>query len=98
MRLLQRGSDKAIEQLDMGARRDFRHDASVRRVLLELGAHNVGKDRAVSVGLKPHNRGSGLVATRLNAENREAGLFLLRMHKNISADRAPLHDPDCNPS
>ena len=98
MGFLQRGPDKAVEQLDMRARRDFGDHAPVRRVLLELCAHDVREDRAASVGLQPHDRGGGLVATRLYAEYRKAGLFLLHMHKNIFADRAPLHDPDCNPS
>ena len=67
----QRLGDQDIEQLDMGARRDLRHDAAERGVQRKLRAHHIGEDDALAACLTPHQGGGGLVAARLDAEHDE---------------------------
>ena len=47
--------DDAVEQFDMGARRDLRHHAAERRVVGGLRMHDIGQDpaRAVLAGARP---------------------------------------------
>ena len=58
-----------IEQLDMGARGDFRHHAAIGRMQIELRAHHARQDLAAAVRRAAHHRGGGLVAARLDAEH-----------------------------
>ena len=67
----QRLGDQNIEQLDMGARRDLRHDAAELGVQRKLRAHHIGEDDALAACLAPHQGGGGLVAARLDAEHDE---------------------------
>ena len=69
--LAQRLKDRGIEQIDMGARGDLRHDPAIDRMQIELRAHDIRQDLAAPVGLKPHDGGCGLVAARLDAEKGE---------------------------
>ena len=67
----QRLGDQNIEQLDMGARGDLRHDAAELGVQRKLRAHHIGEDDALAACLAPHQGGGGLVAARLDAEHDE---------------------------
>jgi len=61
--------DQAVERIDMGARRDFRHDAAIGAVLVELAQDHVGLDPA-GAGIEAGNDGRGrLVTAGLDAEN-----------------------------
>ena len=64
-RALHRGHD----QLQVPARRDLRDDAAVRRVQRRLRADDAREDDAV----RRHDRGGGLVARRLDAEDHTGG-------------------------
>ena len=57
--------DDAVEIVEVGARGDFRHDAAIRPVLVELRQHDVGQDRPVVA----NDRGGGFVAACFDAEN-----------------------------
>ena len=57
--------DQPIEDLDMGARGDLRHDAAKRRVPLELAEQRLGQHPAPAVD----QRYRGLVAAGLDAEH-----------------------------
>jgi hypothetical protein len=59
----------------MCARGDLGHNTAERRVEIELRAHQIGKDDAVAARLTPHQRGSSLIAARLDAENHEVALW-----------------------
>ena len=65
----ERAGDQQVDDLDMGAGRDLRHDAAERRVRGDLAHHFVGEDFARAVGLEPHHRRRRLVASRFNAKN-----------------------------
>ena len=67
--LRQRLADQPVEDLDMGARGDFRHDAAEGGVFLELRADHVGDDPAATVIPALDHGGGGLVAARLDAED-----------------------------
>src|SRR4029453_3707349 len=67
-RLGERLLDRHIEQLDMGARSDLRHDATISRMQVELRAHHARQDLAATIGGAAHDSGRGLVAARLDAE------------------------------
>ena len=43
---IERGLDDAVQRLDMGARRDFGHDAAKGRMLLDLAEHDIGQNLA----------------------------------------------------
>jgi hypothetical protein len=60
--------DHEVEHLHVGARGNLWHDAAVARVL-RLRQHHVGEDLAGAVLVAPHDRGRGLVARRLDAED-----------------------------
>src|SRR6188768_1484800 len=49
-RLGERLLDRYIEQLDMGARGDLRHDATISRMQVELRAHHARQDLAATIG------------------------------------------------
>ena len=66
---LERARDEQVDDLDMGARRNLRHDAAEWRVRRDLAHHLVGENFARAVGLEPHHRRRGLVAGRLNAKD-----------------------------
>jgi hypothetical protein len=63
------GRDDHIERLHMGARRDLRHHAAERRMLLDLRQHHIGKDGAAAILAPFDQRRRGLVAGRLDAEH-----------------------------
>ncbi len=62
----QRAGDDAVEMVEMGARRDLRHDAAIGAMLGQLGEHDVGADALAGVA---HHRRRGLVAAGLDAED-----------------------------
>ncbi len=62
-------ADEIIENLDMGACRDLRHDAAKGRMLLDLRADDVGHDPAGARRRSFDNRGGGLVAACLDSED-----------------------------
>ena len=64
-RLGQRTRDQAVDMVEMAARGDLRHHATVRPVLVELGEHQIGENAP----LARHHRGRGLVAGGLDAED-----------------------------
>ena len=57
--------DEAVEVVHMAARGDLRHDPAIGRVVRALGEHEVGQHAA----LAGYQRGCGLVATGLDAED-----------------------------
>ena len=65
----ERAGDERVDDLDMGARRNLRHNAPERRVRGDLAHHFVGKDFAGAIGSQPHDRRRRFVAGCLNAEN-----------------------------
>ena len=65
----ERLGDQNIEKLDMGARRDLRHDAAELGVQRKLRAHHIGEDDALAACLAPDQGGGGLVAARLDAKH-----------------------------
>ena len=73
-RLAHRGRDDDVEHLDMGARRDLRHHAAERRMLLDLRQHHVGEDGAAPVRVPLDHRRRGFIAGRLDAEHDHGGL------------------------
>ena len=66
---VQRPLDQAIDDLDMGARGDLRHDAAEGRVVGDLAHDFVRQDFAAALLPKPHHAGSGFIAGRLDAQN-----------------------------
>src|SRR5579872_2336256 len=61
-----------VEVADMGARRELGHHTAIRRVLVELAAHDIGEDAALAGGRAVRDalddRRRGLVATGLDAQ------------------------------
>ena len=67
LRFSHRLADDVIERLHMGACGDFRHHAAERRMLVDLGQHHIGQNRALRLaGPLDQGRG-GLIAGRLDA-------------------------------
>ena len=65
----ERASDQRVDDFDMGARGDFRHDAAISGMGRDLAHHLVGKDFAGSVGPEFDDRRGGLVAGGLDSQN-----------------------------
>ena len=57
--------DDAVEVVEMRAGGDFRHDAAIGTVLVELRQHDVRQNRAIVA----YDRGGGFVAAGFDAEN-----------------------------
>ena len=76
----QRLGNRNIEQLDMGARGDLRHDSAELGVERKLRPHDIGEDHTVAVRLAPDQGGSGLVAARFDAEDDEVSLVGISSH------------------
>ena len=68
----ERARDQEVDDLDMGARRNLRHDAAERRVRGDLAHQLVGEDFARAIGPQPHHRRRRLVAGGLDAKNAHA--------------------------
>ena len=68
-RALQGLGDDGVDGIDMGAGRDFRHDAAIDGMLLRLRQDHVGQDMSASVGQALDHRGGRFVASGLDAEN-----------------------------
>jgi hypothetical protein len=66
----------AVEQIDMGARRDLRHHAAEARVLLGLRADDVGQDPPRPVGLALDHGCGGLVAGGLDPQHQVRLAFI----------------------
>ncbi len=64
----QRADDEAVDDFDMGARRDLRHDAAIGRMGGDLAHHFVGEDFAGAVGPQPHHRRRRFVAGGLDSQ------------------------------
>ena len=62
-----RAGNQQIDDLDMGARRDLRHNSAERRMRRDLAHHLVGENFARPVRTQPHHRRRRLVAGGLNA-------------------------------
>ncbi len=62
-------SDDAVEQVDMGARRDLRHHAAETGVLVDLRVHDIGQDPAAAVALALDHGGRGFVAGGLDTQH-----------------------------
>ncbi len=63
--VVQRLIDDVADRLDVGARGEFREDAAVFGVQVDLRGDDVGDNRLAV----DHDGGGGLVAGRFNAEN-----------------------------
>src|SRR5579883_2590901 len=59
---LQASADQNIQDLDMGARSNFRDHPAIRLMVLELRPHNIREDRSSAVGAHSNDGGSGLIA------------------------------------
>jgi hypothetical protein len=59
----------AVEQVDMGARRDLGHHTAETGVLIGLRAHDIGQYPAAAVAGALDHGGRGLVAGGLDPEN-----------------------------
>jgi hypothetical protein len=80
-RLGDRLLDRRLQRVEMGARRDLRHDAAVARVLV-----HARRDRVAEQGATAHDADTGLVAARLDAQHEGLGhAILLRSHFMITA-------------
>jgi hypothetical protein len=69
-RLRQRPHDDAVEMIEMGARRHFRHDAAERPMLRQLRQHHIGADARACLA---HHGRRRLVAAGFDAENEHGG-------------------------
>ena len=65
--------DHPVQRLDMGARRDLRHDPAERQMIGDLRKDDVGENPAAAVGAPFDHRRRRLVAARLDAEDDHAG-------------------------
>src|SRR5262249_47592461 len=79
-------------------RRDFRNDATIGGVVVELRPHDIRKDSGFPVFIAPHDGGCGFVAACLDAEDSESGFTMLTTLKEIFIARVLLHDPGRIPS
>ena len=68
-------SHQAIEVIDMGARRNFRDNAAIGRMIFQLRQHDVGEDQRAAVRPPSHHCGSRLVTRGFDTEN--VGLDLI---------------------
>ncbi len=57
--------DKAVDVVEVGARRDLGYDAAEGAVFVDLGQHPVGQDAALAID----NGGGGFVATGLDSQD-----------------------------
>jgi hypothetical protein len=64
----QRPGDQRVDDFDMGARRDLRHDAAIGRMRGDLAHHFVGQDFAGAVRAQAHHRRRRLVAGGFDSE------------------------------
>ena len=67
-RRIHRRRHRRVRQLCMCPRRNLRHHAQIRRMLLQLRSDNVGEQRHFPV-LKPQDSSSGLVAGGFDAKD-----------------------------
>jgi hydroxymethylbilane synthase len=68
-RLVEGAFDQPIQQLDMGARGDFRHDAAIGLMFRDLGIRNVRENFTRAGGKSAHHRRRGFVATRFECQH-----------------------------
>src|SRR5690606_31930162 len=69
----QRFRNQAVERLDMGARRNFRHDAAISAMLFELAQNDLAKNLAPALLIAHDDRSGGFVAARFDAEDGQMG-------------------------
>ena len=75
-------ADDAVEQIDMGARRDLRYHAAERRMIRGLRVHDVGQDAGAAKGLTLDHGGRGFIAGRLDPQHQ---------HRRFEFQFEPLH-------
>ena len=81
---LHRLPDDAVEQVDMGARRDLRHHAAETGVFRGLRAHDIGQNPAAAVALAFDHGGRGFIA---------GGLDTQHQHRRVVVQFDPLFQP-----
>ena len=72
--LFHRPLDDSVHVIEVAARGNFRHDAAIGAMFVDLREHDVGQDAAVF----PDHRGCGFVAGGFNAENDHDGAVVPR--------------------
>ena len=65
--------DQRIQCLDMGTRRNLRHDTAIDAVLFQLAQHHVAENFAMAVLIPQHDGGCSLVAACFDTEDTQAG-------------------------
>ncbi len=66
---LHRAADDAVEQIDMGARRDLRHHAAECGMLIRLRVDDIGQDSPRAIALALDHGGGGFIAGGLDPKN-----------------------------
>ena len=90
----ERASDQPVDDLDMGARGDLRHDAAIGRVGGDLAHHLVGENLARAVGAQPHHRRRGLVAGGFDSQDpHSAAVYTLGARCTAPNERAKAGEP-----
>jgi len=83
-RFLHGAGDDAVEQIDMGARRDFRNHAAEGGMLLDLRADDVGQNPAAAVAPALDHGGCGFIAGGFDAQYQ---------HRRVVIQFGALHYP-----